>query len=141
MATKAKTESPADKALGKRMDQYFGLRAKRLALEKQTEALKKQESEVQGDLVVRLGKLGVDSARCSKGTVSVTRPVVASVKDWPSFYAWLRRNNLLEMLQRRVSQGVVEEWFEQAAPAKKAKGIPGLERVSIVKFHATAARR
>lgn len=125
--------------LGPKIDQYFKLRRQRLDFEKEADKIKKKESKLKDQLIESMNKQEVDSATGVLGTVSITRPEVPRANDWPAFYAWIRKNNAFELLQRRVNEANVAERLEQKPQLRKT-GIPGIEFVKVVKFHATGKR-
>ena len=59
---------------------------------------------------------GVDSLKTQGGTISYGLKAQANVADWPAFYAFIAANNRFDMLHKRVSDAVIEEYaIEQGA--------------------------
>lgn len=129
----------ASPALGKKIDRFFALRAKRLKIERDAKKIKTDEDELKDALIAALQKAKLDSAKGTHGTVSITTPKVFRATDWPAVFAWIKRTGSFEVLSPRLHQSNIDEQFEND-PKLAKRGIPGTEQVSVVKFHATAAR-
>jgi hypothetical protein len=126
--------------LGPKIDQFFKLRKERLALESKADKIKIKEGVLKDQLIVDMDFQEVDSSSGVLGTVSITRPEIFRASDWPKLYAWIKKTGTFEVLSPRLHQSNINEQFESFTPAKKAKGIPGIEKGTVVKFHATAKR-
>lgn len=124
--------------LDSKIKKFFDLRKARLTLDKKAAEAKKKENKVRDDLILAMDKAGTDVAKGPAGSVSITRPDVPRVTDWLKLYVWIRKNNAFELLQRRINEGDFNERLAQS-PRLAKNGIPGVEQVKIVKFHATAA--
>ena len=127
------------KGLGTKIDRYFTLRAERLALEKKVSKIKVKEGDVKDDLITLLTKAKLDSASGKNGTISIKHPKVGQVVDWPKLYAWIRKNNAFELMQRRLNQSDYDQRLEQH-PRLAKTGIPGVDQITVTKFSATAKR-
>ncbi len=125
--------------LGKKIDRFFKLRKERLDLEKKAGKIKVKESDVRDDLIIMMDKAKLTAATEASGTVSITRPEIGRVDDWAALYAWIKRNNAFELLQRRLNQSDLDERYE-LKPVLAKNGIPGISKVTVVKFHATAKK-
>ena len=70
---------------------------------------------------------GVDSLKTEGGTISYGLKAQANVADWPAFYAFIAANNRFDMLHKRVSDKVIEDYAIEAGlqvaedPARPAK--------------------
>ena len=53
-------------------------------------------------------------------SVSITTSVVADVKEWDSFYAFIAKNKFFHLLQRRVSEPAYRELLDAG---KKVPGV------------------
>lgn len=53
---------------------------------------------------------GVDNLKTKGGTISYGLKAQASVADWSAFYSFIAANNRFDMLHKRVSDSVVEEY-------------------------------
>lgn len=59
-----------------------------------------------------LQKSGVDSMKTSEGTAYLAHTTKARVEDWQALKEFLLENDLLDMVEKRVSKEAVEEFFE-----------------------------
>jgi hypothetical protein len=125
--------------LGPQIDKFFKLRKERLKLESAAKAIKTKEDHVKDRLIIAMDLQEVDSSAGVLGTVSITRPEVFRAADWPKIYAWVKKTGAFEIFGKTLHQSnIVEQLQENPKLAKK--GIPGMEKATIVKFHATAKR-
>jgi hypothetical protein len=95
-----------------------------LTLRKQIEDLKKEHSEqlaplnlkmekLEAFLQLQLTTLGTTSfAAKGVGTAFLQKVVSVTVEDWDATLAWIKETELWEMLERRVSKTVVQEYME-----------------------------
>lgn len=83
-------------------------------LEKEKETLKMQ-------LMSAMDEQGLDQVRGQHATISITSATVANIDDYDAFWAYVRRHNLPELLQRRLSVTAYRELLEE----RKGKPIPG----------------
>jgi hypothetical protein len=64
---------------------------------------------------------GIDKMTGKHASVSITSTVVANVEDWDAFGAYILKNKLLHMLQRRVSDPAYRELLDAG------KKVPGVQ--------------
>lgn len=121
--TKAKPKAASTKppTVGSMIDNLKSLRDKRELLDAQSNEIAKQESILKLELIERLKAEGLDSGKGRKASVSISRTVVANVQDWDEFHRFLRKKNLMHLLQRRTSDAACRELFAMG------KSIPGVE--------------
>ena len=125
MATKpatktAKAAAPEVSTLGKDIDDLFQLREKKRKLESAIKDIEGQASLIEERLMENMEKNGVERTTGKLGTVSITSSVVANVEDWDLFGAYVIKNKLLHMLQRRVSDPAYRELLDAG---KKVPGV------------------
>jgi len=126
-------------ALGKRIDKYFEVRAKRLKLERDAGKLKESESLIKDELIDKMNQAKLDSAKGTMGSVSITTPTVAQADDWTTIFAWIKKTGTFEVLSPRLHNGNIAEQLEHD-PKLAKRGIPGVNMVKVTKFTATAKR-
>jgi len=131
--------SKFSQTLGRKIDTYFRLRARRLVLESDVKKCKSKESAMTDDIVELLGEAKIDAASGSLGSISIKRPTVGRVADWPTLYDWISETDNFQMLGRQLHQANLREFLEHE-PEFKVKGLPGVELVTVVKVSATAKR-
>ncbi len=125
--------------LSNKIDKLFELRAERSKLAKAESKLKEREAVIKDDLIIAMGKAGTDLAKGTRGSVSISRPEVGRVHDWPKLQAWIKKTNTFEVLQLKLNQSNYMEQLE-SSPALAKKGIPGVEKITVVKFTPTAKK-
>lgn len=138
------------KSLGKCVDLYHDIREKRLAHNRETEDIKKVETAIQTHIIdnVPKGDQGAIGTRY-KGVVKTSD--VFQVEDWDKFYAYIKKNNAFELLNRALNQAAVTEHTDalnekldmanarQEDPAKRKprKMLPGVKTFKAVKLSVT----
>jgi hypothetical protein len=122
MATATKTAMPKvrELAVGATIDQLWGYREQKRALETQIKEVEEKAKEIEEKLMERLGKEGLEKATGTKASVSITSSVTADVQDWDAFYPYIAKNKFWHLLQRRVSDPSYRELLEQG---KKVPGV------------------
>ena len=106
--------------LGACVDKLDSTRKARLVLQREVEALKKVESELQDHLINNVPK---DSAgvfgRVMKALI--TKKDIPQVADWPAFYKYVMKKKAFELLQKRLSATAIQERWDAG------EKIPGVE--------------
>lgn len=113
------------KSMGACADLLYTLRTKRLDLDKLAAAAKEQEQVLIEHIINTMPK---DDAG-GVGKTHMVRVVVKQkpqVKDWPAFYAYVKKTNGFDMLQKRLSEGAVQERLDDK------KKLPGVEMFNAV---------
>jgi hypothetical protein len=89
-------------------DLLYRSRERRLEMQRETEKIAKLESQISNWFVETLpaGQTGV-AGRVAR--VQVETKAVAQVADWDRLYAYVKKNNAWELLQRRLSEGAAKE--------------------------------
>lgn len=75
--------------------------------EEQDFKLKDKMNRIEVMLMEKLGKFGVDSVKTPFGTVYTQTEKKYSCADWMNFWGWMRENDRLDCLEKRVSQGAM----------------------------------
>ena len=119
--TRASKAAPAAPTPGSDIDALFELREKKRSLEAAVKDLDGQASLVEERLMETMAKNGLDKATGKLASVSISSNTVANVEDWDAFLAYIYKNKLGHLLQRRVSDPAYRELLE----AKKA--VPGVQ--------------
>ncbi len=71
--------------------------------------LRAQKAEVDAEIIAMLDANGLDSARVDNISVTVNKKQTPQVEDWEQFYAFINEQNAPYLLQRRITQGAIEE--------------------------------
>jgi Ethanolamine utilization protein EutJ (predicted chaperonin) len=95
---------------------YISLRdAKAKIVAKQKEEVAKIDSvldQIEAALLVSFQELGTESIRTKEGTAYKQVRTSATVADWDVLLAYIRKHELWQMLERRVSKDAVREFRE-----------------------------
>jgi hypothetical protein len=97
---------------------FYEVREKRLKLDRESAALKALEDK----LKYALDKTW-DQTAVPKGLVAVRETkMVPYVEDWPEFLTWIKNNDALDCLQKRLTDSAI------AARLADNKDIPGVKQ-------------
>ena len=109
-----------EKTIGQKIDMMFKIREKVRELEGEIKLLNVEKEELEAELLEQMDKEGVTKSTGGKASVTVSESVKPSVEDWDAFYAYIHRQKLYHLLERRPSVTGCRELFE-----KRGK-IPGV---------------
>jgi hypothetical protein len=73
----------------------------------------KLKTEIETALLAHLNELGLESTKCKAGTAYKSTTTSVTVKDWPSTLAFIRENELWDLLEARVGKTVALELLEE----------------------------
>ena len=121
------------KSMGACADLLYDLRQKRLDLDKLAAAAKAEEQTLIDHIIENLDKhsTGATGKHHSVRVVTKQKPIVG---DWEAFYAFVHKTKGYDMLQRRLSEGAVNERLQDP---KLRKGVPGVELFNAVSVSLT----
>lgn len=116
--------------LGACADLWHDIREERLRLQKLVDAEEAKETTIREHFLRTLSDSegGAVGLRYKVTKDRGTKPVV---KDWDAFWKYVLKNKATEFLQRRVSDGAIQERWDAG------KQIPGVEPFQYVKFSLT----
>ena len=100
-------------------------RSAKRACAKHKEEMKAIDSvmdELEGKLLAHLNDLGVDSLKAGGGVVYTQQELQASIADKGALSDYIRTSGEVELLQGRVSSGVLKEWMN-AHPGELPPGV------------------
>lgn len=80
------------------------------------------KTEIETSLLAHLNDLGLDSTKCKAGTAYRATATSVKVKDWDKTLAFIRENELWELLEARANKTVALELLDE-----RKKPIPGVE--------------
>lgn len=81
--------------------------------ETQVELLKAQQAELCSEMQKRLQAQGATSLKTPHGTVMLRVDRKYYPSDWDSFSTFIKENQCIELLEKRVAQGNLLAWIEQ----------------------------
>lgn len=114
------------KKLGEVADLLYATRAKRLAMDKQVEDLKSQESALKQHLIDNLPKSETTGVAGKTARVQVVVKQRVGVDNWDALYAHIKKTGSFDLLQRRVSDTAVKDRWENS------KQVPGVSATPVV---------
>jgi len=117
--------------LGELIDQRYELRATRMALAKQVDELKKQESALDDTVLEKLKEIGLEKASGRIATMGINTTTVGTVEDWDKVHEFIRKRNFFHMMERRLSQPAYRELLELEG------GVPGIVPTTLTKLSLT----
>jgi hypothetical protein len=122
------------KSMGACADLLFATREKRLALQKQVDAIQAEETALRNHIIDNLAK-GDDRGGVGKThMVTVYTDKIPRIADPDALFAHIKKTGEFDLLQRRLNDKAVKERWEDP---KNKKGVPGVEAFPIVKVSLT----
>jgi len=99
------------------IEKYIELRDKKTELsaayKKKVAGLDSALDQLEAVLLEKLNEIGMDSAKGSTGTVYKSKRTSATVADWDYVLDHIQKNELWNMLEKRVSKQAVEQYVEE----------------------------
>lgn len=124
-----------EKSLGHMIDSLYAARADRIEKQREVDAMKLQERDLQASIMAKLEKQGISSGRGSLATASITKSVQPQVADWKKVYAYIRKEDAFHLLHQRVASTA---WRELHEAGKK---VPGIEAMPVQDLSLTKASK
>lgn len=109
------------KTLGACADLIFSTRARRLALQKEVDALQAQETALKEHFIATVPKSDAAGVTGRLARVTVGTKDIPTVKDWEAFHKYVKKSGRFDLLQRRLSTEAVTEMLEAG------EKLPGVE--------------
>lgn len=119
------------KTLGGCADELFSIREEKKRLTRLVDELEERESTLREHIIATLPKSDLTGASGNIANVRVVTKDVPQVKDWDSVYAFIQKRKAFHLLQRRLSEGVVKEYWDDDVK------IPGVEHFNLVSVSLT----
>lgn len=128
MDTKFEKGAPLPKTIGACADLLHEVRTLRLAMQKETDAVKARETEITNYIVDTLSKSDDTGAAGLKYRAQVVTKVKPTVADWDALHAYILENGRFDLLQKRLSdKSVADMWDEGEA-------VPGVEKFNAIEL-------
>lgn len=124
MAKSTKFKMP--KSLAACADLLYLTRQDRLTAQKVVDELQERETALREYLINNLPKSEATGVQGGVARATVVLKEVPRVEDWDALYAYVKKQNAFELLQRRVSNAAVEERWELG------KQVPGVSKFNAV---------
>jgi hypothetical protein len=90
--------------------------------EEEDKAIKDQMEVIEHMLMDVCKKAGADSIRTGAGTVIRSVKTSYWTSDWESMHNFIKENQALDLLERRIAQRAMKDWLE-AHPDQMPKGL------------------
>lgn len=119
------------RALGVLVDQFKKVEEARLKADKVAAALKVDETLIKATIFEALRKNETTVAGGSTYKCEMTEEDQPTVKDWPKFYEYIRKNKAFEMLERRPGKAAIKERWNDGV------NVPGVEKFPVPKLSIT----
>ena len=133
-------EANVETKTGKLIDDLVRLRDDRLRRSKVVDEIKEDEAQLTKVVEQRLDHAGVTSMRGKRGVFTLTEIVVPHVSDWDKFYQFMRQEDALDLLQKRVAVGAFREYIGSGEAVGVPLRIPGVRADKINKPSLTAVK-
>lgn len=117
--------APMPKSIGLCADDYAAVRAIRLRMEKEVEAVKARESEIREHIISNLSKSDDTGAAGLKYRAQIVMKTKPKLSDWALLTQCVAETGRFDFLQKRLGEKAVEDMWEQGFD------IPGIERMNI----------
>lgn len=114
------------KAMGACADKLFELRNKRLAMQKEVDAVAAEETALKNYIIENLPKSEASGVAGKLARVTVITKQIPQVKDWDAFYKYVKKTGSFDLMQKRLTDTAIKERWEAG------KEIPGVEHFNIV---------
>lgn len=97
---------------GALIDELYALRAARLKLQRDVDALKAEEQTLKNKIIEELDQLGLARGSGATATAGITTALQPYVEDWDAVYKYIVDHNIFNLLQRRLSTTTWRELVE-----------------------------
>ena len=108
------------------IERYVELRDRKSAIKKAADVEIAQIDEmlqkIEMKLLEQMDDVGIESMSSPFGSVYVNVKTGARPADWDAFWAYIRENNLSQMIEKRVSSKAVAEFIEATKDEKHPEG-------------------
>lgn len=116
------------KTIGACADRVYELRAKRLAAQKEVDAIEEEEKALKEHIINTLPKSETSGVAGKVARVTVVVKEVPQVKDWDLFWKSFNKSKDRDLLARSVNKAAIEARWENG---KKVPGVEPFRAVSL----------
>ena len=110
------------KKLGKSIDNLYVLRQHRLLVQKEVDSIRDLERTYEEHILHTFTGDEIEGARGVVATASRNISLVATVADWDKVFAYVKRHNAFDLIQKRINNAAARERWDDN------KEIPGVEQ-------------
>lgn len=126
---------PLPKTLGAAIDLLKKLRDERKAADAVAAAKKEVESAIEDAIFARFAKAELDGARGRTAQAAIVRTEVPTIKDYDAVAAFVLKERVPELFQRRLSTETVRALWANGTT------VPGIDKYVAVRLSLTAVKR
>lgn len=119
------------KSIGRCADLYHDVRELRLMMEKEVEAIKARETEVQEHIIANLSKSDDTGAAGLRYRAQVKTEAKPQIADWKELTGYILEHDRFDLLQKRLGEKAVADLWDAG------ETIPGVAKVHVPKLSIT----
>lgn len=119
------------KSIGRRADLLHDVRELRLAMEKEAEAVKARETEIQESIINELSRGSDTGASGLRYRVQVNTEPKPQIADWKELTGYILEHDRFDLLQKRLGEKAVTDLWDAG------EKIPGVAKVNVPKLSLT----
>ena len=119
------------KTLAACADLLYELKAEKSAAQKVVDEIEAKQKALQNHLINTLPKSQATGVSGKVANAKIVTEEVPSVKDWDAFYAYIKKNNAFDLLNRAPNKKAITERWENK------KAVPGVDKFTAVKVSLT----
>jgi hypothetical protein len=113
---------PLPKSIGLCADLYSDVRALRLMMEKEVEAVQARETEIKTHIIDNLSKSDDTGAAGKRYRAQIVMKEVPQIADWSKLTGFILKNDRFDLIQKRLGEKAVKDMWEQG------EEIPGVAK-------------
>ena len=133
-------ENTGASTTGRLIDDLLTLRNDRLRRSKVVDEIKEDETQLAKVIEQRLDREELTTMAGKRASFKLKEVVVPTVVDWGKFHQFMRTQNALDMLQRRVAVSAYCEYIDDLDDDDKPLRVPGVRSDKITKYTLTAVK-
>lgn len=104
--------APPPVAVGSLIDSVYELKERLRELEAEKKELNAQLATLEADLLATLDAQGVTLCRGRRASASISESVVPNAADWEEIYEYIRNEDALYLMERRLAVRAWRELYE-----------------------------
>jgi len=104
--------SPLPESVGLSADLYADVRALRLAMQKEVDAVAEREKEIKAHIIDNLSKSEDTGAAGHRFRAQIKKKEVPKADDWDAIKAFIVKHDRFDLLQRRLNNKAIAEMWE-----------------------------
>lgn len=115
-------------SIGEQIDVLYDLREQKRELNKQIAQIDLQYESIEHDILRELGAMGIETAKSTKASATVSKKIVPNVQDWDAFYKYILSTEQPFLLERRPS---VTAFRDLHNAGEEIPGVTAFEQTSL----------